>query len=44
MEQTFGRNARLLRVLVANRQGADVLSDDMRLANSPNLPVRVLHL
>jgi predicted nucleic acid-binding protein len=31
-------------VALAVHLDADVLSDDARLANTPNLPVRVLHL
>lgn len=33
-----------LYVALAPDLGADLLSDDRRLANAPNLPVRVLHL
>jgi predicted nucleic acid-binding protein len=31
-------------VALAEHLGADLLSDDIRLANTPGLPVRVLHL
>lgn len=31
-------------VELAKRLGADLLTDDQKLANSPNLPVRPLHL
>lgn len=31
-------------VAIAEHLGADVLSDDRRLANTPGLPVRVVHL
>jgi predicted nucleic acid-binding protein len=33
-----------LYVALAEHLGADLLSDDLRLANTPGLPVRVLHL
>ena len=31
-------------VAIAEHLGADLLSDDRRLANTPGLPVRVVHL
>jgi len=33
-----------LYVALAAHLGADLLSDDLRLAKAPNLPVRVRHL